>query len=361
MTNTPIRVAVFYGGTSGEHAVSCMTAASVFEAIDRSAFEVIPIGITRDGTWVRGSFDPAPTTVPAGQHAVPEGMPLAIRPDTGEIYDEDGSLGVPDVVFPLLHGPFGEDGTIQGLFEIAGIRYVGAGVFASAAAMDKHYTKIILKDAGLPVVDWVLVTTTEWENNRAELLARAAGLDFPLFVKPSRAGSSLGVSKVSDPRELTDAIELARTQDPRVLIESGAPGREVECAVLGGRGTGPSRASTVGEIVLAGGDAEFYDYKSKYVETDGLKLEIPANIPEEDVEKIRGMAVRAFDVLACEGMARVDFFYDDGSLVINEINTIPGFTPYSMYPLLWQASGLTYGELLAELITLAADRELGLR
>ena len=286
---------------------------------------------------------------------------LSIRPDTGEIYDDEGSLGIPDVVFPLLHGPFGEDGTLQGLFEIAGIRYVGSGVLASAAAMDKHYTKIILASAGLPVADWVLVTTTEWENNRSELLARAAGLDFPLFVKPSRAGSSLGVSKVTDPRDLTSAIELARAEDPRVLIESGVPGREIECAVLGGRGTSPARASTVGEIVLAGENVEFYDYESKYVSTDGLTLDIPASIPAPDIERLRSAAVRAFDVLACEGMARVDFFYNDGDIVINEINTIPGFTPYSMYPLLWQASGLSYGELLGELIALAAERPVGLR
>lgn len=328
------------------------------DAIDKDRFDVIPIGITKKGTWVRGSFHPAEGD-DVNDYEVPEGTPLTIRPDTGDLTDGHDIITA-DVFFPLLHGPFGEDGTIQGLFEIIGKPYVGSGVLASAASMDKHYTKIILQEAGLPVAPWVLATESTWAHHKSQILEDASQLSFPLFVKPSRAGSSLGVSKVSDPRDLEDAIEKARVHDPRVIIEAGIAGREVECAVLGGRGTEDARASSVGEIILTS-DVEFYDYDAKYVDTDGLVLDIPARLPDEDRDRIRQMAVDAFRAVDCEGMARVDFFYCDGQLTINEINTIPGFTPFSMYPLLWQDASVGYAELIDELIHLALEAGTGLR
>lgn len=335
-----------------------MTAGSVMRSIDRDRYEIIPIGIRRDGTWVSGTTDAE--ALGTGTAEVGPGNPITVSYGTGEIFEGETNLLI-DVAFPLLHGPFGEDGTIQGLFEMAGIRYVGSGVFASAAVMDKHFTKVILQAAGLPVGPWVLVTKTGWENSRAELTSMISRLQMPLFVKPARAGSSLGISRIESLEELDGAIREAQRHDPKVIVEQGLTGREVECAVLGGRGTSPARASTVGEIVLNDPASGFYDFESKYVETDGLALEIPADLPEEDRERLREMAVEAFTAVDCEGMARVDFFYDRGSIVINEINTIPGFTPYSMYPLLWQKSGLTYPELIDELLTLALDREIGLR
>lgn len=354
------RVAIVYGGTSGEHSVSCMTAASVLAAIDRTVYEVLPIGITKSGVWVKGSENPAPADQDANTFEVADGPHVTIDPATGDLFCEGESLGHIDVVFPLLHGPFGEDGTIQGLFEIAHMPYVGSGVLASAAGMDKHYTKTILAAAGLPVCPWVLVTAKTWVNEKTELLAACEDLDYPLFVKPARAGSSLGVSRVTDSEDLEAAILAAMEHDPRVIVESGVPGREVECGVLGGHGTDPSRVSSMGEIVLEG-DADFYDFDSKYVDTDGLVLSIPAKISEEDTERLRVMAVKAFTVLDCEGMARVDFFYNDGEITINEVNTIPGFTPFSMYPLLWADAGLEYAELINELISLALERNVGLR
>lgn len=352
------RVALIYGGRSGEHPVSCMTAGSVMASIDRDRYEIVPIGIRRDGTWVSGTTDSE--LLGTGTAEVGPGEPITVSYGTGEFYEGGKSLEI-DVAFPLLHGPFGEDGTIQGLFEMAGVKYVGSGVFSSAAVMDKHFTKIILQAAGLPVGPWVLVTRSGWENSREELTDQIAQLRMPLFIKPTRAGSSLGISRIESLDQLDEAILEAQKHDPKVIVEQGLAGREVECAVLGGRGTERARASTVGEIILNNPTSGFYDFESKYVETDGLVLQIPAEIPEDDMERLRTMAVEAFEAVDCEGMARVDFFFDDGDITINEINTIPGFTPYSMYPLLWQKSGMTYAELIDELLTLALERQTGLR
>ncbi|WP_054952229.1 D-alanine--D-alanine ligase family protein [Flaviflexus massiliensis] len=353
-----IRVALIYGGRSGEHSVSCMTAASVMAAIDTNRYELIPIGIRQDGTWVAGTTDTE--VLGTGTATVGPGEPITMPYGTGLIQRGNETLEV-DVVFPLLHGPFGEDGTVQGLLEMAGLKYVGSGVFASAAVMDKHYTKIVLKEAGLPVGPWVLVTENGWATRRDELVEQIKELAFPLFVKPSRAGSSLGISRIESLDELDEAIKVAQEHDPKVIVEQGITGREIECAVLGGHGTEGSRASLPGEIVLDNPDSGFYDYESKYVDTDGLILQIPAAMPDTDRERMRDMALRAFEAIDGEGMARVDFFYDNGDLVINEINTIPGFTPYSMYPLMWQKTGLTYSELIDELIELALERRVGLR
>lgn len=355
---TKIRVALIYGGSSGEHSVSCMTAGSVMSAIDQDKYEIVPIGIRKDGTWVEGISDLE--ILGTGTAEVGPGSPITVSYGTGGILKDGERLDV-DVVFPLLHGPFGEDGTIQGLFEMAGMPYVGSGVFASAAVMDKHYTKIILREAGLPVGTWVLVTRNGWKTKRDELVEKISKLHMPLFVKPSRAGSSLGISRIESLDELDAAIAEAQQHDPKVIVEQGIHGREIECAVLGGRNGDSPRASLPGEIVLDNADSGFYDYESKYVETDGLVLSIPANIPDSHREELRAMSIEAFEAIDCEGMARVDFFYDDGTLVINEINTIPGFTPYSMYPLMWQRSGFTYPELIDELITLALERNIGLR
>lgn len=352
------RVALIYGGQSGEHPVSCMTAGSVMASIDRERYEIIPIGIRKDGTWVSGTTDSE--LLGTGTAEVGPGTPITVSYGDGDFFEGDTKLNI-DVAFPLLHGPFGEDGTIQGLFEMAGIKYVGSGVFASAAVMDKHYTKIVLQAADLPVGPWVLVTRNGWKTNRESLIEQISALQMPLFVKPTRAGSSLGISRITSLDELDEAIAEAQKHDPKIIVEQGLAGREVECAVLGSRDGERPRASTVGEIVLDNPASGFYDFESKYVETDGLDLKIPADVPEGDMERLRDMAVDAFEAVDCEGMARVDFFYDDGDLVINEINTIPGFTPYSMYPLLWQKSGLTYAELIDELLTLALQRSTGLR
>ncbi len=327
-------------------------------AIDRQRYEIVPIGIRRDGTWVSGTTDSG--FLGTGRAEVGPGNPVTVALGSGEFYEDGTNLNI-DIAFPLLHGPFGEDGTIQGLFEMAGVKYVGSGVFSSAAVMDKHFTKIILQAAGLPVGPWVLVTKVGWETSRDELTEQIAQLRMPLFVKPSRAGSSLGISRIESLDQLDEAIREAQKHDPKVIVEQGLAGREVECAVLGGRGTSRARASTVGEIVLNDPASGFYDFDSKYVETDGLVLQIPAEMPAADVERLQAVAVEAFEAVDCEGMARVDFFYDDGEITINEINTIPGFTPYSMYPLLWQKSGLTYAELIDELLRLALERDTGLR
>lgn len=327
-------------------------------SINRDRYEIIPIGIRKDGTWVSGTTDS--DVLGTGTAEVGPGNPITVSYGDGDFFEGEIKLNI-DVAFPLLHGPFGEDGTIQGLFEMAGVKYVGSGVFASAAVMDKHYTKIILQEAGLPVGPWVLVTRAGWKNDRDSLIERIAKLKMPLFVKPTRAGSSLGISRIESLDQLDEAIAEAQEHDPKIIVEQGMSGREVECAVLGSHGDGRPRASTVGEIVLDNPASGFYDFESKYVETAGLDLKIPASIPEQEMDRLREMAVDAFEAVDCEGMARVDFFYDDGDLVINEINTIPGFTPYSMYPLLWQNSGLTYAELIDELLTLALQRGTGLR
>ncbi|GAA1143731.1 D-alanine--D-alanine ligase family protein [Ornithinicoccus hortensis] len=364
------RVAIVFGGRSQEHAISCATAASVLRAIDRESYDVIPVGITRDGYWVQAADDPAaleisgdrlPEVADTGTQVV---LPLGVHDRTltvarpGEV---PATLGEVDVVFPLLHGPFGEDGTLQGLLELADIRYVGCGVLASAAMMDKAMMKTVFTSAGLPVGPYVVITDARWRTDRDGVLAEAGALDFPVFVKPARAGSSVGISKVTGPEGLAEAIESAREHDPKVLVEAGIDGRELEVGVLQGRDHAPPRVSEVGEIAVTGGH-DFYDFGAKYLDEGNVELSCPAQVPDEVREEIRRIAAVAFEAAGCEGLSRVDCFYaDDGRVLINEINTLPGFTPYSMYPQVWAASGIAYPDLIDELLQLALNRPLGLR
>jgi D-alanine-D-alanine ligase len=263
-------------------------------------------------------------------------------------------------VLPLLHGPYGEDGTIQGLLELAGVTYVGSGVFASAAAMDKGHMKALLTAAGLPIGAHAVVTPRQWAADPAAVRNTAAALGFPLFVKPCRAGSSVGISKVHDASELDDAIDLARSHDPRVVLEAMIVGREIECGVLEGLDGGAPEASVPAEVIV-GGEHEFYDFAAKYLPDEGTQLSVPADLPDDVAVQVRRLACQAFDVLGCEGLARVDFFVqNDGRVIINEINTMPGFTPVSMFPLMWQATGLDYPALVDRLLQTALRRPPGL-
>lgn len=269
------------------------------------------------------------------------------------VVDADGasrSLGDVDVVFPILHGPFGEDGTIQGLLELVGLPYVGSGVLASALGMDKHFTKMILRQAGIDVAPWHTVTAQDWARDASGVASRAVELGLPVFVKPARAGSSVGVSKVKDWSELPAAIEFALAEDSRVLIETAIVGREVECAVIEGRPGEPTRVSVAGEIVMTG--REFYDFDAKYLGAPGIELVCPAVLTDDELSTMQSLAARAFEAIGGEGLARVDFFLTEHGFVVNELNTMPGFTPISMFPTCWIASGLSYPELIDELITL---------
>jgi D-alanine-D-alanine ligase len=267
-----------------------------------------------------------------------------------------------DVVFPLLHGPWGEDGTIQGLLEMAGVRYVGAGVLASAVGMDKHYMKVVFQAAGLPVLPYTVILPRQWETDPAASREAVESLGYPVFVKPCRGGSSIGISKVHDASELDEAVEEARRHDPKVLVEAAAVGgREVECGVVEGGGDEPPRASVVAEIIVDGSH-EFYDFAAKYLPEEHTELAVPADLPEDVASRIQELSVQAFEALSCEGLARVDFFVlPDQRVVINEINTMPGFTPSSMFPRMWAASGMDYQELVDHLIQLALGRSTGLR
>jgi len=374
MSETPAarrtRVAVVFGGRSSEHAVSCSTAASFLASIDRDAYEVVPIGIARDGRWVTVADDPEPLRLTSSQTpSIEGGGPHVLVPTSTDdrtlIVVEPGELpkdlGEVDVVFPLLHGPFGEDGTIQGLFEMADIRYVGSGVAASAAMMDKHVMKVLLAGAGLPIAPYTVITDKAWRRDPAACMDAAAALDWPVFVKPSRAGSSMGITRVVNPGDLEAAIETARAHDPKVIVESGIVGREIECGVLEGRGDAPPRTSVVGEARVVR-NHEFYDFEAKYIAADDVELTTPADVPDAISDQIREYAARAFDAAGCEGLARVDFFYTErGEVILNEVNTMPGFTPTSMYPRMWAATGIEYPDLIDELITLALERRAGLR
>ena len=364
------RVAVLFGGRSSEHAVSCVTAAGVLGAIDQTKYEVIPIGIAKTGQWVLASGDTHDWSLSAS--SLPEVASSARTVALTEIGGEHQlivaspnevpqELGAVDVVFPLLHGPFGEDGTVQGFLELSDTRYVGAGVLASAVGMDKHFMKVVFESAGLRVGPYIAVTDRQWRNDPETVRKRVDQLGFPVFVKPARAGSSMGISKVDSLEGLDTAIEAARAHDPKLVIEAGIVGREIECAVLEGRGTDAPRTSMPGEISVAGGGHEFYDFNAKYVD-DAAALSCPAELPDEAITRVRELAAVAFDAVGAEGLSRVDFFYTpEGELIINEINTMPGFTPKSMYPQMWKASGLGYAELIDELIHLALHRKTGLR
>ncbi len=350
-STSQLRLAVVFGGRSSEHGVSCLTAANVLQVVDHDRFDITPIGITLDGDWVRETAswpDLAAGTLPA------------VRPEMPPFAWDD--LRDFDVVLPLLHGPWGEDGTIQGLFEMAGVHYVGAGVLSSSVAMDKPFTKTVFAASGLPQIPYVTVHPRDWELERARVVARVKALGLPVFVKPARAGSSSGVMMVDSWDELESAVEKARGFDPKVLVEAAVRGkRELECGVIQ-QLDGTAVASVVGEIVVQDGTAhEFYDFEAKYLDGTSTNI-VPADIPEVLSDRIRAYAVQAFEAIGCEGLARVDFFLNgDGELVVNEINTMPGFTPFSMFPLLWEASGLTYPELVDRLLQLALDRPLGLR
>lgn len=342
-------------------------------ALDTERYEIISIGITRSGAWVPGSTNPAELQLNAAATEVAEQESrIVFSPGDGnqEILlispaangeKKITSLGKVDVVFPLLHGPFGEDGTIQGLLEMANIPYVGCGVFASAAGMDKDFMKIILRAAGIPVGPYVAVPYRRWLQEREAVLAEAAALEFPLYVKPARAGSSLGISRIENLEQLPAAITEAQRHDPKVIIEQGIVGREIECAVLGASNGKPARASLPGEIVLNSEAAQFYDFDHKYVQVQDLVMQVPAAIPEAVQEQIRETAIATFAAFGGEGLARVDFFYTPaGEIFVNEINTMPGFTPVSMYPVMWKNTGIPYADLVQELIDLALARGTGL-
>lgn len=357
-----IRVLLLIGGVSGEHSISCLTAASVLRAIDQDRYDVRVVGISPKGTW--GLLDNDPTPLDGGRATVSSDLApvyLARLDDATHLLGANGEdHGVIDVCFPLLHGPYGEDGTIQGMCEMLSLRYVGAGVLASAAGMDKHYTKVLLGAAGLPVGNYVAVSKRRWQEERAQVEREVAALRYPLFVKPARAGSSLGITRVSEPSELASAVATAQQHDPKVIIEQGCAGREIEIAVLQ-RADGTVASAPAGEVVKHLDADEFYDWETKYFSHDRVSMQCPADLPEADARKLREAAITAFHALYCEGLVRVDFFYDDGKFTINEVNTMPGMTPYSLYPYMWQQAGMSYTELLTELIEQARTRPLTLR
>jgi D-alanine-D-alanine ligase len=358
-TAAELVVVVLFGGRSSEHPVSCATAGGVLSAIDRERYRVVPVGITRDGAFVLEDDDPERFRMTAG--ALPEVADNGTRvlwPDSASSRElrvtVDGvtrTLGEIDVVFPILHGRFGEDGTVQGMLELLGLPYVGAGVLASAVGMDKHFTKTVLAQSGIAVAPWSIVTAAQWAADAPSAAASAVeGLDWPVFVKPARAGSSVGVSRASDLAELHAAVEVGLAEDTKVLVETAITGREIECAVLAGRGGGTPRVSVAGEIVTEGGG--FYDFEAKYLDPDAAGLVCPADLDEACLREMQEIAARAFLAIDGTGLARVDFFLTDHGFVVNEINTMPGFTPISMFPKCWLASGMTYPDLIDELILL---------
>ncbi|WP_413759101.1 D-alanine--D-alanine ligase family protein [Streptomyces sp. MMBL 11-3] len=368
------RVAVVFGGRSSEHGISTVTAGAVLRAVDRTAYDVLPIGITREGRWVLTADDPERMAITERRTPDVEqfaessegGVVLPVDPASREVvYSEPGSvpkaLGEVDVVFPVLHGPYGEDGTLQGLLELSGVPYVGSGVLASAVGQDKEYMKRVFTSFGLPVGPYVVIRPREWEQD--EPAARKKIVDFagehgwPLFVKPARAGSSIGITKVDDLSGLDEAIAEAQHHDPKIIVEALLRGREIECGVLEFE-DGP-RASVPAEIPPVQSHA-YYDFEAKYIDsTPGI---VPAPLTPEQTAEVRRLAVEAFEAASCEGLVRADFFLtEDGEFVINEINTMPGFTPISMYPKMWEATGVPYPELVDRLIRAALRRRTGLR
>ena len=369
------RIVVMYGGKADEHSISCISAASALRALDTDKFEAIPVGITKDGKWIVNGENPLGWSLDEGLPTV-ENTPgakevvleVALGQDGFFAREDDGTLtpfGHVDAVFPVLHGPYGEDGTIQGLFEMMGVPYVGCGVLASAACMDKHYTKVLLAAAGIPVAPGITLDArsfdkaSEFKTDADAIMAQVseAGLQYPLFVKPSRAGSSFGVTKVEhegDAAELAAAVYEASRHDWRILVEQGIDAREIECAVLCPKAGEAPQASWPGEIVLdkrAEGDDQFYDFDSKYMDAAASHVEVPANLPEETLNLVRETAKKAFVAVDGAGLSRVDTFVTkDGKVMVNEINTMPGFTSISMYPKAWEATGVRYTDLITKLI-----------
>lgn len=369
-------VAVLFGGISSEHSISLITARGVLRALDRDRWDVVTVGIARTGEWFLVSPEELEalleeqeiTELPVGQQRVslPLGQPdteLLVHQGTGQTTEVSRFRHI-DVVLPLLHGPFGEDGTIQGLLELAHVPYVGCGVTSSAVGMDKHFMKMAFDSAGLEVGPYVVIRDRLWRTDPDRAMTEVAALGVPVFVKPARAGSSFGITRVADPTDreaLVAAILEARGFDLKVVVEAEIKGREIECAVLEGHGTQPPRTSMPGEIEVVE-ELAFYDFEAKYVSQESAKLSCPANVPDEVIATIRERAAQAFEAIEGEGLCRADFFVaDDGRVIVNEVNTMPGFTPISMYPRMWAASGLDYTELLDELITLALERPVGLR
>ena len=357
-----LNVAILFGGRSSEHSISCATAAGVLGAIDRNKYNVVPVGITLDGVFVPAQDSVERWALSSGPLPVVEfqGRRAEFAMDGSRqlyIIDEAGTRTVAatlDVVFPVLHGPFGEDGTMQGFLELAGLPYVGNGVFASAAGMDKEFSKALFLQAGVPATPHVVIREQQWLNDPETILEAVRGLGgTPLFVKPARAGSSVGVSKVKDMSEFAAAVALGLQHDTKVVVEHGLVGREVECAVLSSIDGGPERVSVAGEIIVKG--REFYDFDAKYRDEDSVDLVIPASLTEDELAEMQRLARLAFQALGGSGLARVDFFLTKQGFFINEINTMPGFTQFSMYPSLWGASGIGYSQLIDELITLGIN------
>ncbi len=357
-----IRVVLLFGGRSSEHQISCATASGVLSAIDRTRFDVIPVGITSDGAFVLEEDNAAKFALnPSNMPSVLDNGSRVSWPQSATsreltVTEADGSsrsLGQIDVVFPVLHGPFGEDGTIQGMLELFSIPFVGCGVLASSLGMDKHFTKLVFQKAGIAVAPWHTVNQSDVLRDPSVAVRAVEKLRLPVFVKPSRAGSSVGVSKVSSFDELDAALATAFESDSRVLIESAVVGREVELAVLEGRRGEPTRVSVAGEVIMTG--RGFYDFDSKYLDAPGIELACPADLTDAELAELQSQAALAFDSIDGRGLSRVDFFLTEDGPVINEINTMPGFTPISMFPTCWQASGVSYPELITELITLATQ------
>lgn len=339
--------------------MSVATAGGVLEALDPEKYDILPIGITRAGGYVVGSTDPADYFM--GDGRMPEVhddgsrvlWPSEARSHELTVIAADGSSRAVavDVVFPILHGRWGEDGTVQGMLELVDLPFVGSGVLASSLGMDKHFMKTVFVAAGLPVAPWSIVSRRQWAEDRETVEDAAESLGYPVFVKPARAGSSVGVGKATDASQLAAAVEGALAEDSRALIEPAVVGREVEIAVLGSPAGRRPRVSVAGEVVLSGRD--FYDFEGKYLGGDGVALQCPAELDDARLAEMQELAVRAFETIGAEGLSRVDFFLTADGWVINEINTMPGFTPISMYPKCWEASGLTYPALIDELIALA--------
>jgi D-alanine-D-alanine ligase len=371
-----IRVAVVFGGRGPEHQVSCMGGGNMLAGIDRSRYEVIPVGITTEGNWVLVADEPERLAVTGGElptvAAVAE-PGSAVIPWSGAGVVATAPAQIPhlfgdvDVVLPVLHGPYGEDGTIQGLLELAGVRYVGAGVLASAVSMDKEYMKLIFRAKGLPVGPFVVVQERDWPDVQGETLSVEAKLlddieelGWPLFVKPARGGSSIGTSKAHTMDELRDAIATARQFDPKVLVEAAIDGVEVEVSVLEGLDGAPPDTSIPGQLLIEGGQ-EFWDFEAKYLDASS-GMAIPAPIPDSALAEIRRLAAAAFDAVSCEGLARVDFFYTrGGEILVNEINTMPGLSPASYFQKMWEASGMPFSQLIDRMLQTALKKRAGLR